>query len=155
MQDELTSIEPRVSIITLLVTDMPRAYRFYVEGLGLPTTRKPTDDWIAFKLNGICLAIYPYARFDEEGLARKREADRVLDRNVMPAIGLAYNTREKHQVEQVLRLAEKAGGVIEKQPQETFWGGYSGYFSDPDGHLWEVAWAKSWEFNGDGSLVID
>ena len=72
----------------------------------------------------------------------------------MPAMGLAYNTREKHQVEEVLELAKNAGGKIEKEPEETFWGGYSGYFSDPDGHLWEVAWAASWEFNPDGNLVL-
>lgn len=71
----------------------------------------------------------------------------------MPGIGLAYNTREKHE-DETLELARSAGGVIEKAPENMFWGGYGGYFSDPDGHLWEVAWAESWEFNPDGSLVI-
>jgi uncharacterized glyoxalase superfamily protein PhnB len=55
----------------------------------------------------------------------------------------------------VLELAKKAGGKIEKAAQDVFWGGYSGYFSDPDGYLWEVAYAESWQFNEDGSLVID
>ena len=85
---------------------------------------------------------------------RRIDIKRALDRDLMPAMGLAYNTREKHQVEEVLELAKNAGGTIEKEPEETFWGGYSGYFADPDGHLWEVAWAASWEFNADGSLVL-
>jgi len=58
-------------------------------------------------------------------------------------------------VDEVLRLAESAGGVIEKPAQAASWGGYSGYFSDPDGYLWEVAWAQDWEFSPDGSLVIE
>jgi len=151
----IEKLDPRISIISLFVTDMERSYRFYAEGLGFPTTRSSEDHWIGFKLNGICFCIYPYQELKEEGLQRDLDTSRALDRTLMPSIGLAYNTREKHQVEEVLALAERAGGTIEKQPVETFWGGYSGYFSDPDGHLWEVAWAESWDFNEDGSLVVE
>lgn len=155
MSRELNFLEPRISIITLLVADMQRAYSFYADGLGFPTSRKADDDWIGFKLEGICFSIYPYSKFADEHLPRRIDADRAFDRKVLPAIGLAYNTREKHEVEQVLRLAEASGGTIEKQPTDTAWGGYSGYFADPDGHLWEVAWAQSWAFHPDGSLVVD
>ncbi|MEM7681937.1 MAG: VOC family protein [Planctomycetota bacterium] len=148
-------MEPRISILTLLVEDMRRSYRFYAEGLGLPTSRKPDDDWIAFRLQGVCLCIYPYAKFAGEHLPRRLDADRALDRGVVPPISLAYNTRQKREVDQVLQLAERAGGTIEKPAADTFWGGYSGYFADPDGHLWEVAWAESWKFHPDGSLVIE
>ena len=152
----ITKLEPRISIIGLHVSDLHRSYEFYAKGLGFPTTRRPEDgNWIGFQLNGICFCLYPYAELKAENLQRALDPTRALDRTLMPGIGLAYNTREKHEVEEVLKLAEKAGGTIEKSPEDTFWGGYSGYFSDPDGHLWEVAWAESWEFNPDGSLVVD
>jgi uncharacterized glyoxalase superfamily protein PhnB len=76
-------------------------------------------------------------------------------RSGFSGVTLAHNTRSKAEVDTVLELAKKAGGKIEKAAQDVFWGGYSGYFSDPDGHLWEVASAESWEFNEDGSLVIE
>ena len=151
---KLTKLEPRISIIGLYVEDMRRSYEFYADGLGFPTKHKAEDSWIGFKLNGLCFCIYPYEELKAEKLTRTIDRERALDRTLMPGIGLAYNTREKHQVEEVLELARKAGGTIEKEPEDTFWGGYSGYFADPDGHLWEVAWADSWEFNPDGSLVL-
>lgn len=66
---------------------------------------------------------------------------------------LAHNVRQREQVDRVLQQAQSAGGKIEKPAQETFWGGYGGYFSDPDGYLWEVAWG-AFEFHDDGSLAI-
>lgn len=151
---KVTKLEPRISIIGLYVSDLERSYEFYANGLGFPTNRKPEDTWIGFKLNGICFCIYPYENMEAENLERKIDIKRALERDLMHGIGLAYNTREKHQVAEVLELAKNAGGTIEKEPEDTFWGGYSGYFADPDGHLWEVAWAASWEFNPDGSLVL-
>lgn len=154
--NKITKLEPRISIIGLYVSDLQRSYDFYAKGLGFPTTRKPEDGaWIGFRLNGICFCIYPYEELKAENLKRAIDARRALDGSLMPGIGLAYNTREKGEVTEVLKLAERSGGKIEKEPEETFWGGFSGYFSDPDGHLWEVAWAESWEFNPDGSLVIE
>lgn len=147
-------LEPRISIVTLLVEDIRRAHRFYAEGLGLPTAAKPEDEWVGFKLNGLCLCLYPYEQMDREHLPRKLDRQGALDRARLPGITLAYNTRERHQVAEVLEAAERAGGTIEKHPEQTFWGGYSGYFADPDGHLWEVAWAASWTFNPDGSLAL-
>jgi len=151
---KITHLEARISIITLGVADIHRAYRFYAEGLGFPTQHKPDDGWVGFKLNGICVCIYPYEQLKAENLARAIDAERALDRSIVPGVTLAYNTREKHQVEEVLELAKRAGGTIEKQPEDTFWGGYSGYFSDPDGHLWEVAWADCWKFDENGTLVL-
>ncbi len=68
-------------------------------------------------------------------------------------ITIAHNVREKHEVDELLAEAARAGAKIEKRAADTFWGGYSGYFSDPDGHLWEIAWG-AFDFNDDGSLVI-
>lgn len=154
MNTPITKLEPRISIIGLLVEDIHRSYRFYADGLGFPTTRKPEDNWVGFKLQGICFCIYPYDAMKAEHLKRRMDKEKALDRAILHGVGLAYNTREKHEVLQVLELAQRAGGTIEKMPEETFWGGYSGYFADPDGHLWEVAWAESWEFHPDGSLIL-
>ena len=153
--EPIQKLEPRISIVGLYVADMERSFRFYADGLGFPTTRSPEDTWIGFQLHGICFCIYPYEHLKAENLTREIDSTRALDRTLMPGIGLAYNTREKHQVAEVLALAARSGGTIEKEPEETFWGGYSGYFADPDGHLWEVAWAESWKFHPDGSLVVE
>ena len=142
-------MEPRISIITLGVQDLERSYRFYQEGLGFSTQWNPEQGIIFFQTRGVCLALYPHEKLAEDvnpGFSRERGG--------FSGITLAHNTRAKNEVDEVLALAEKAGGKIEKPAQMVFWGGYSGYFSDPDGHLWEVAWAESWEFNDDGSLVV-
>ena len=152
--NKITKLEPRISIVGVTVSDIERSYKFYAEGLGFPTKNNPEDTWIGFDLNGVCFCIYPYKNLEAENLKREINPDLVFRKDLMPKIGFSYNTREKHQVKEVLELAEKAGGTIEKEPEDTFWGGYGGYFSDPDGHLWEVAWADSWEFKEDGSLVL-
>ena len=142
-------MEPRISIITLGVSDLEKSYEFYTS-LGFPTSRKPDSGIIFFKTGGVCLALYP---FDE--LAKDVSPDLKPNRPDFSGITLAHNTKEKSEVDAILQLAEKSGGKVEKTAQDVFWGGYSGYFSDPDGYLWEVAYADSWEFNEDGSLVID
>jgi len=98
----------------------------------------------------VCLALYPL-----EKLAEDVSPTKSIERAGFGGITLAHNTRSKEEVDSVLALAERSGGRIEKPAQDVFWGGYSGYFSDPDGYLWEVAYADSWEFNADGSLVIE
>jgi len=143
-------MEPRISIITLGVQDMERSYRFYHLGLGFPTTRKPEQGIIFFQTCGVCLALYQY-----EALAADIAPDILTEKTHFPGITLAHNTRTKEEVDAVLALAAQAGGKIEKPAQFVFWGGYSGYFSDPDGYLWEVAWSADWHFHDDGSLVIE
>ena len=142
-------MEPRISIITLGVTSLEKSYNFYTQ-LGFPTSKKPGDGIIFFKTGGVCLALYP---LDE--LAKDVSSEFSDNRLGFSGITLAHNTRSKAEVEAVLELAKNAGGKIEKPAQDVFWGGYSGYFSDPDGHLWEVAYGDCWEFNEDGSLVIE
>ena len=142
-------MEARISIITLGVKDLERSFRFYHEGLGLPTQSKVENGILFFQTSGTRLALYPLDKLVEDvSPALTTEGAR------FPGITLAHNTRTRAEVDQVLKLAEKAGGTIIKQAQEVFWGGYSGYFTDPDGYYWEVAWAESWEFNPDGSLVV-
>jgi uncharacterized protein len=141
-------VEPRISIITLGVRDLDRSLRFYRDGLGLPTTWTSEKGIIFFRTAGVCLALYPISE-----LAKDISPQTPADRAKFSGITLAHNVRQKHEVDEVLEQARKAGGKIEKPGQDTFWGGYSGYFSDPDGHLWEVAWG-AFEFNDDGSLKI-
>ena len=143
-------MEPRLSIVTLGVSDLERSFRFYHNGLGFPTTRDPSQGIVFFQTGGVCLAIYPLDKLAEDVspvMSSKRSS--------FSGVTLAHNTRSKTEVEEILKLAEKAGGKIEKPAQDVFWGGFSGYFSDPDGFYWEVAYSESWQFNGDGSLVIE
>jgi len=141
-------VEPRISIVTLGVADLARAYAFYRDGLGWPTTWTPDKGIVFFQTGGTCLALYPRDKLAEdvgEGWGDKPAG--------FSGVTLAHNVRTPEEVDAGLALAEAAGGRIEKPAQKAFWGGYSGYFSDPDGHLWEVAYG-AFEFNDDGSLVI-
>jgi catechol 2,3-dioxygenase-like lactoylglutathione lyase family enzyme len=129
-------MDPRLSILTLGVADLDRARRFYRDGLGLPV-HTDMDAIVFFDLNddegGVLLAIHP-----REALAE--------DATVPPAgdgfsgITLAHNVAAKADVDDVLQEAVDAGATLVKPAADTAWGGYSGYFADPDGHLWEVAW---------------
>lgn len=143
-------MEPRISIVTLGVDDLERSFEFYHRRLGFPTTRRPESGIIFFQTRGTCLALYP-----RDKLAEDVSPDLTCERSPFPGITLAHNTRTQAEVDEILELAARSGGRIEKQAQIASWGGYSGYFSDPDGHLWEIAWSADWKFNDDGSLVIE
>ncbi len=118
--------------------------------MGFPTTKKPEDGIIFFQTGGTCLALYPL-----DGLAEDVDPELPSARSGFTGITLAHCTKTKEEVDEVLALAVENGGAIAKKPHDTFWGGYSGYFSDPDGYLWEVAYADFWQFKEDGNLVID
>jgi catechol 2,3-dioxygenase-like lactoylglutathione lyase family enzyme len=141
-------MESRVSLITLGVADLERSYRFYKDGLGLATTRTPADGVIFFQTGGVILALYPYS-----DLAADIGQGWDLPRSKFSGITLAHNVRERHEVDDTLALAKTAGATIVKPASDTFWGGYAGYFTDPDGYLWEIAWG-AFEFNSDGSLIV-
>ncbi|WP_260260555.1 VOC family protein [Vibrio intestinalis] len=142
-------MEPRISIITLGVKDLKASYEFYTK-LGFPTSYSPEEGIVFFKTGGVCLALYPM-----NALARDVSPKFVGHREGFSGITLAHNTRSKQEVDQVLAAAVEAGGLLEKPAQDVFWGGYSGYFSDLDGHLWEIAYGDCWDFREDGSLVIE
>jgi catechol 2,3-dioxygenase-like lactoylglutathione lyase family enzyme len=141
-------MEPRISIITLGVKSLERSLRFYRDGLGLPTTRKAEQGIVFFQTSGVCLALYPYVE-----LAKDVSKEFLVERSKFTGITLAHNVRSREDVDRILKQAEQAGAKIEKPAQDTEWGGYSGYFSDPDGYLWEVAWG-AFDFRDDGSLII-
>jgi catechol 2,3-dioxygenase-like lactoylglutathione lyase family enzyme len=130
-------MEPRLSLVTLGVADLARSRKFYVEGLGLPMRPESQDSVVFIGLNGMWLSL-----FSREALAEDAHvsAEGTGEYGKFGGITLAHNVRSKTEVDALLIQAEKAGGKIVKPAQDAVWGGYSGYFSDPDGHLWEVAW---------------
>jgi catechol 2,3-dioxygenase-like lactoylglutathione lyase family enzyme len=126
-------MESRLSIVTLGVSDLARSVRFYRDGLGL-LLREGSGDVIAFfETKGTWLALFP-----REALAA--DANVACDGAGFSGFTLAHNVRSREAVDELLREAVAAGASIVKPAEETDWGGYSGYFSDPDGFLWEVAW---------------
>jgi catechol 2,3-dioxygenase-like lactoylglutathione lyase family enzyme len=141
-------MEPRISLITLGVADLERSYRFYKDGLGLPTTRTPDSGIVFFQTSGVTLALFPYNELADDVGPGWNEP-----RSTFTGITIAHNVRERDQVDEVLSLAAAAGGQIVKRGAQADWGGYSGYFTDPDGYLWEVAWG-AFDFNEDGSLHV-
>lgn len=126
-------MEPRLSLVTLGVSDLPRARQFYAEGLGLPLQPQSTDDVAFFGLRGVWLALFSRAALAEDARVSSEGTG-------FRGVTLAHNVKTKAEVETVLAQAERAGARIVKPAQEAFWGGYSGYFEDPDGFLWEVAY---------------
>lgn len=124
-------MKPRISMITLGVSDLARAVQFYQQGLGFPRMDSPPE--VAFfTLNGTWLGLY-----GREALAE--DAKVAAEGSGFRGITLAHNVTSEAQVEQVLEQAVAAGATLVKPAQKVFWGGYSGYFMDPDGHLWEIA----------------
>ncbi len=146
-------MEPRISLITLGVADLQRSLRFYRDGLGWPTTRTAQQGIIFFQSSGVCLALYPYGELAQDVFGPSAEGVDAAQKPRFTGITLAHNVRRREEVDQVLEQAARAGAKIEKPAGETFWGGYSGYFSDPDGYLWEIAWG-AFEIRDDGSLVV-
>jgi catechol 2,3-dioxygenase-like lactoylglutathione lyase family enzyme len=138
-------MEQRVSLVTLGVRDLARARAFY-EGLGWTTSAEPEDDVVFFQAGGLIVALW-----DREQLA---EDSTVSDTSGWGGITLAHNVRSPADVDAVLAEAEAAGGAIGRPGAETFWGGYSGVFLDPDGHPWEVAHNPHWTLTEDGSVRL-
>lgn len=125
-------MQPRISLITLGVSDLERATHFYRDGLGFPV-HGDYEGVTFLKLRGTWLSLFP-----REALAR--DAGLPSDGNGFRGFSLAHNVASKTEVDAVMQQAADAGATIVKPAQDAFWGGYSGYFQDPDGFLWEVAW---------------
>ena len=138
-------MEQRVSLITLGVTDLPRARAFY-EALGWRTGAAPDDDVVFFQAGGAVLALWDRTRLAEDS--------GVEDAPGWGGVTLAYNVRSPAEVDSVIDEARAAGARIAREGGETFWGGYSGVFVDPEGHPWEVAHNPRWTLRPDGSLVL-
>ena len=126
----------QITLVTLGVSDLAESIRFYRDGLGLPMQDREDDSDVAFfPLDGTWLSLYPRELLAED-------ATLTADGSGFSRITIAYNVSTKEEVDSVLDEAEASGGHIVKPAQEVFWGGYSGYFADPDDHLWEVAYPQ-------------
>lgn len=137
---------PRLSMITLGVADLQKATSFYAQVLG--TEPNTCYGGVTFvQMPGVWLALYPLGE-----LAKDIGPDFPAQRSGFGGITLAHNARSAEDVRAVLAQAEAAGARILKPAQETFWGGYSGYFADPDEHVWEVAWGPGFSFSEHGDL---
>ena len=124
-------MKPRISMVTLGVDDLERSIKFYEQGLGFPRMESPPE--VAFfTLNGTWLGLY-----GREALAE--DATVSAEGSGFRGVSLAHNVASESEVDQMLDEAVAAGATLVKPGQKVFWGGYSGYFADPDGHLWEVA----------------
>ena len=139
-------MEQRVSIITLGVANLQRSREFY-ERLGWQRSMLQAEDIVFFQTGGMALALYP-----RDELAK--DANMPSEVGGFSGMTLAYNGRDREEVDAVLAQAQAAGAKLVKPAQEAFWGGYSGYFSDPDGFLWEVAWNPFFRITEDGSIRI-
>lgn len=140
-------MKPRITVLTLGVDDLERSLKFYRDGLGLPT-------------QGIIGTEFEHgavAFFDLESglkLAIWNRKDLAHDANITQAgssateFTIGHNVSSKEEVDTVMEEIKKAGATITVPAHDTFWGGYSGYFQDPDGHLWEVVWNPEWEVTG-------
>ena len=138
-------MEQRVSLITLGVRDLARARAFY-EALGWTTRAAPQDDVAFFQAGGMVVALWDRAELAEDS--------GVEDSGGWGGLTLAHNVRSPGEVDAVIEEARAAGAGIVREPAETFWGGYSAAFTDPDGHPWEVAHNPRWTIRDDGSIEL-
>jgi uncharacterized protein len=138
-------MDQRLSLITLGVSDRERARSFY-QALGWKIDAEVPDDVVFFQAGGMIVGLWDRAKLAEDSA--------VTDGGGWGGVTLAYTTRSPDEVDDVIEQARAAGATIGREPGETFWGGYSGIFIDPDGHPWEVAHNPSWTIADDGSVSL-
>jgi catechol 2,3-dioxygenase-like lactoylglutathione lyase family enzyme len=137
-------MEPRVSIVTIAVEDLDRSAAFY-EAMGL-TRHRITDGVAFFQMGGAILALFPRTSAEQDSGIRFGEG--------ISKVYLAYNTRSDAEVDAVLARAEQSGGRVVKPAGRAFWGGWYGYFADPEGNLWEVAHNPDFPIDADGRISL-
>jgi predicted lactoylglutathione lyase len=144
--DRLNAMEQRVSLITLGVADLAASTAFY-ERLGWKRSMPGAEGVVFFQAGGMGLALYPFANLAADAGLKPESAGSA-------AMALAYNARSRVETDAVLAEAGAAGASVVKPAEDTFWGGYAGYFRDLDGHLWEVAWNPGFALAQDGSITL-
>ena len=141
-------MKQHLHLITLGVADFETSRRFYTETLGWQPAGASQDDVAFFQAGGVVLSIYPREKLAEDALTPPEGTG-------FSGVTLAFNTSSEAEVDAIISdLADKGVKII-KSPQKVFWGGYSAYFADPDGYLWEVAYNPFFPFDADGNLKLD
>lgn len=140
-------MEQRINLITLGVSDFKKSLHFYSEGLGWKPSSASQDDVAFFQMGGVVLSLYPKTALAEDAKVNSNG-------NGFPGFSLAYNAKSEKEVEDVLSAVKQMGATILKPAEKVFWGGYSGYFSDPDGYLWEVAYNPFFKFDENDNLIL-
>ncbi len=137
----------KLSVITLGVKDFNRSLEFYQKGLGWKPSSASGEEIAFFPMGGVVFALYPREKLAEDATVDPRGSG-------FSGMTLAYNAKNQAEVDEVLRTVQALGAKIVKPAQKVFWGGYSGYFADPDGYLWEVAWNPDWAFDEHDNPVL-
>jgi predicted lactoylglutathione lyase len=138
-------MEQRISLVTLGVTDVARARQFY-ERLGW--RGQEVEETVFFQAGGMAVVLWGAQKLtDDTGIGASSTAG-------FRGVALAQNVRSRAEVDDVVTAAEAAGGTVTRRPDDTFYGGYAGYFTDPDGHAWEIAYNPGFTLADDGSLVL-
>jgi uncharacterized protein len=135
----------KLTLITLGVTDLERALDFYEKGLKWKKSSGSTENLALFDLGGVGLALYPRKLLAEDAAVPENGSG-------FCGVTFSYNAKSEAEVDEVLSEVARLGAVVVKPAQKVFWGGYSGYFKDPDGHLIEVAYNPFWELDDEGNV---
>jgi len=137
----------KLNLITLGVDDFQKSVDFYEKGLGWKKSDKSMDDLALFPLGGIVLALYPRQELAHDTTLQYQPS-------AFAGLTLAYNAKSEKEVDDVLQQVKELGATIVKPAQKVFWGGYSGYFKDLDGHLFEVAFNPFWPLDDNDNLIL-
>lgn len=139
-------MQPRLTLVTLGVADVARSRAFY-EALGFAASSESKAEVVFMDAGGAILALWGRSALAEDAAVADRPTG-------FSAIALAWNTRSESEVDAAMARAQEAGATIPKPAVKTFWGGYAGYFADPDGHLWEVAYNPFWPMDAEGRIEL-
>jgi uncharacterized protein len=140
-------MKPRINLVTLGVGNIATSRAFY-ERLGFTASAAGNESVAFFDANGVVLGLYGHDALAEDAQVKPSPAP------LFRGVSLAWNAGSEAEVDAIFTHATKSGGSAVKAPQKVFWGGYSGYFSDPDGHLWEVAYNPFFPLDGDGHIKL-
>jgi hypothetical protein len=140
-------MQQKLHLITLGAADFDRALHFYRDGLGWKPSSASQDDVAFFPMGGVVFALYPREKLAEDAAVSPQGSG-------FGGVTLAYNTRSREEVDAILLAVQGVGGKVTKPASDVFWGGYNGYFADPDGYLWEVAWNPFFEFDEADNLKL-
>lgn len=137
----------KLNIVTLGVKDLERSLKFYEDGLGWKLSSASNENIAFFQMGGVVLSLYPQEKLAEDVKINSSGSG-------FSGITLAYNAKGEAEVDEVLKKVEDLGATIVKKAEKVFWGGYSGYFVDFDGHIWEVGWNPFFEFDESDNIVL-